>query len=395
MPPRVEAQVKRELLLWARKSAGLEVEAAAKKVPTDPGRLEAWERGDARPTVKQLRKLAQAYRRPLALFYLPEPPRDFQPMHDFRRLPGQVAGVQSPELRYELRRALNRRELAVDLFQAVRGTPKEFALSGDISEDPEALATRLRAALGVELGHQFRWRPGYESFNKWREAIERLDVLVFQLTDVEPSESRGFSVSQRVLPLIALNVKDSPAARTFTLLHEVTHLVLRSGGLCDLDDHTTRAPEELQTEVFANMVAGATLMPHDALLAEPIVRSQRGPEAWDDEQIKSLAEKYGASREAMLRRLLILGRTTERFYRRKRAQFQREYEERRDQREPGFAPPHRMAISSAGPVFVQIVLTNYHQENITASDVADFLEVRLKHLDKIEAEVFGRGGFAA
>jgi hypothetical protein len=54
-----------------------------------------------------------------------------------------------------------------------------------------------------------------------------------------------------------------------------------------------------------------------------------------------------------------------------------------------------MAISSAGPVFVQIVLTNYHQENITASDVADFLEVRLKHLDKIEAEVFGRGGFAA
>lgn len=395
MSPRVEAQVKPELLRWARKSAGLEVKAAAKKVPVQPGRLEAWERGDARPTVKQLRKLAQAYRRPFALFYLPEPPRDFQPMHDFRRLPGQVAGVQSPELRYELRRALNRRELALDLFQSVRGTPKEFILRADISEDPEALATRLREALGVELAHQFRWRPGYESFNKWREAVERLDVLVFQLTDVEPSESRGFSVSQRVLPLIALNVKDPPAARTFTVLHELTHLVLRRGGLCDLDDHTTRAPEELRTEVFANIVAGATLMPHDALLAESTVRSQRGPEAWDDQQIKSLAEKYGTSREAMLRRLLILGRTTERFYRRKRAQFQREYEERQGQREAGFAPPHRMAISSAGPVFVQIVLTNYHQENITASDVADFLEVRLKHLDKIEAEVFGRSGFAA
>lgn len=395
MTPRVEAQVKPELLFWARKSAGLEVEAAAKKVPVDPRRLEAWERGDARPTVKQLRKLAGAYRRPLALFYLPEPPRDFQPLHDFRRLPGKVAGVQSPQLRYELRRALNRRELALDLFQSARGTPKEFALSGNISEDPEALATRLRASLSVELAHQFRWRPGYESFSKWREAVERLDVLVFQLTDVESSESRGFSVSQQVLPVIALNIKDPPAARTFTLLHEMVHLVLRSGGLCDLDDHTTRAPEELRTEVFANVVAGATLMPHEALLAEPTVRSQRAPEAWDDQQIKSLAEKYGASREALLRRLLILGRTTERFYRKKREQFQREYEEWRGQREAGFAPPHRMAISSAGPVFVQIVLTNYHQENITASDVADLLEVRLKHLDKIEAEVLGRGGLAA
>lgn len=395
MPSRVEAQVKPELLVWARRSAGLEVETAAKKVPVDPQRLEAWERGAARPTVKQLRKLARAYKRPLALFYLPEPPRDFQPMHDFRRLPGQVAGVLSAQLRYELRRALDRRDLALDLFHAARGALKEFSLIGDISDDPEALATRLRGALGLELTDQLQWRHGYESFNRWREAVEQLDVLVFQLIDVEPSESRGFSVSQPLLPLIAVNVKDPPAARIFTLLHELTHLVLRRGGLCDLDDLATRSPEELRTEVFANMVAGATLMPREALLAEPIVASQRAPDAWDDLDIRSLAEKYGASRETMLRRLLILGCTTEQFYRTKREQFQREYEESRDQREAGFAPPHRMAIRSAGAVFVQIVLANYHQENITASDVADFLEIRLKHLEKIEAEVLGRGGVAA
>ena len=143
------------------------------------------------------------------------------------------------------------------------------------------------------------------------------------------------------------------------------------------------------------MVAGATLMPREALLSEPAVRYQGGPESWEDDQIKSLSDRYGVSREAMLRRLLVLGRTTERFYRAKRDQYQREYEEWFGNREPGFAPPYRTAISSAGPVFVQIVLANYHQENITASDVADFLDVKLKHLARIEAEVLETGGVAA
>ena len=43
-----------------------------------------------------------------------------------------------------------------------------------------------------------------------------------------------------------------------TVLHELAHVMLREGGLCDLDDHTQRAPEELQAEIFCNMVAGAT-----------------------------------------------------------------------------------------------------------------------------------------
>jgi hypothetical protein len=38
-------------------------------------------------------------------------------------------------------------------------------------------------------------------------------------------------------------------------------------------------------------------------------------------------------------------------------------------------------------MFVKLVLDNYRQDNITASDVADFLEVRRKHWDKIETAV--------
>ncbi len=90
----------------------------------------------------------------------------------------------------------------------------------------------------------------------------------------------------------------------------------------------------------------------------------------------------------MLRRLLILGRTSGDFYKQMRKKYAEAYEAREPKR-GGFAPPHRLAISSAGPLFVRLVLSNYHQEIITASAVSDYLEIRLKHLDKIESEVLG------
>ena len=87
------------MLEWGRTSAGLSVEEAARKVALSVDRLEAWESEDSQPTIKQLRKLANAYKRPLSVFYLPERPRDFQALRDFRRLPGQVAGRLSSAIR--------------------------------------------------------------------------------------------------------------------------------------------------------------------------------------------------------------------------------------------------------------------------------------------------------
>ena len=89
----------------------------------------------------------------------------------------------------------------------------------------------------------------------------------------------------------------------------------------------------------------------------------------------------------MLRRLLTLGKTTEGFY--------EEYRERyaqapNTQQGGGFAPPDRLAVSTSGLLFTRLVLGNYHQNTITASDVAEYLSVRLKHLPKIEAHVLGK-----
>ncbi len=37
------------------------------------------------PTIRQAQELARIYRRPFALFFLPDIPNDFQPLQDFRK----------------------------------------------------------------------------------------------------------------------------------------------------------------------------------------------------------------------------------------------------------------------------------------------------------------------
>jgi Zn-dependent peptidase ImmA (M78 family)/DNA-binding XRE family transcriptional regulator len=387
MPRGVEALVEPALLAWARTSAGLEVERAARRAQVSPERLESWERGDSRPTVNQLRKLGKAYKRPLAVFYLPEPPRDFQALRDFRRLPGRVTPPESSELRFAIRVAQDRRELALDLYEVIGEEPPRVAFAVTLADEPEHVATNLRELLKVRYQDQVRWTAGYEALNRWRAALEASGVLVFQAIDVEPSEIRGFSIYADLLPAIVVNIKDSVRGRVFTMLHELAHIALRQTGMCDLTEQAQIGTDEQRVEVFCNRVAGATLVPRDYLLLEDAVAVKRDLEGWTDEEIQALADRYGASREVILRRLLICGRTTEAFYRRKREELQREYEGAERRREGGFAPPHRIAVSSAGPLFVRLVLDSYHQDHITASDVADLLGVRLKHLGRIESEV--------
>lgn len=235
--------------------------------------------------------------------------------------------------------------------------------------------------------------------NAWRSALENVGVLVFHATTVAVTEIRGFSIGETPLPAIAVNIKDSPRGRTFTMLHELAHLMLHKGGLCDTLEEGGRHSEDQRIEVFCNRVAGAALVPRQLLLTETAVHGTPRLAEWRDEDIERLARRYGASRETILRRLLICERITNAFYDRKLRQYHEEYAQQAQQRPAeGFAPPHQVAISAAGPFFARLVLSSYYQDQITASELSDFLEIRLRHLPKIEASMVGqslRAGAAA
>jgi Zn-dependent peptidase ImmA (M78 family) len=212
-------------------------------------------------------------------------------------------------------------------------------------------------------------------------------VLVFQADRVGVDEVRGFSVPERPLPAVVVNLKDAYAARSFSLLHELAHIALNRGGVCLLEEAGAPRSDEDRVEAFCNHVAGAVMLPAAKLLAEPEVPARLHAQI-SDTAIDALATRYGASAESVLRRLVILGRVSRSFYQRKRADYEKRYEELRRRKRKGGAPSRaRLAVARGGRLFTRKVLEAYDEERITTSDVADLLGERVKHLDRIRAEL--------
>jgi len=67
----LEVVVEPRVLIWARKSIGMNIEEVAKRLNTGQDTVSKWESGQKKPTLIQLEKLARTiYQRPLAAFFL-------------------------------------------------------------------------------------------------------------------------------------------------------------------------------------------------------------------------------------------------------------------------------------------------------------------------------------
>ncbi|HMJ64849.1 MAG TPA: XRE family transcriptional regulator [Candidatus Binatia bacterium] len=395
MPRSIPALVKPALLIWARDRAGLPLEEAASKAGIESEQLRRWERGHDRPSISQLRKLGQIYKRPLAVFFLSEPPQGFDPQSEFRRLPGLTPQTESPALRLALRTALFRREAARELYERLNEPITECRVAANPNEDEELVGERVREALGITWEAQLNWPvqpPHYFALNTWRSAVERQGVLVFQTGDVELTEMRGTSIPHGPLPAILLNNNDAPLGRVFTIIHEFVHILLANGG------HRTSAmegrwlPEDRLLERVSNRFAAAALMPKREFLAE--ASNHPAAFAGDDEGLKRFANRIKVSPEAILRRLLSLHRVSPSTYRQKRQAWQR-----RSWYSPSLTaggPSIQVRrVAEIGRPFIALVLEGYQRNAVSSSDVADYLGVQLKYVDRIANELVTAPGAAA
>jgi Zn-dependent peptidase ImmA (M78 family)/transcriptional regulator with XRE-family HTH domain len=392
----VFANVKPEILLWARESAGFSLSETAIAMGKSEDALSSWEEGVAAPTIPQLRKLSQLYKRPLGVFYLQEVPKGFQVISDFRRLPSGQPRHFSPALTQEIRVAHQRRELALELLSDLDEEQKPFGLSFELTIDPEIAGQMVREFLGFSMTDMDAYpgdASGRKGFNAWRQRIENVGVLVFQAARIPSDEASGFALAYDVLPAVVINRKDVPVRRLFSLAHEFVHLALRKSGVSDLDIEAKRPAEDSNIEVFCNRVAAAALMPAQIFIAEPTIAAHGTAMSWTDEEIATLANRYNVSREATLLRLLTLDRTTRNFYQAKRNEYAEEFRRNkmleRDS-SPSKPIPRNMpqeALSNFGRPFVEMVLGSYYQDRLTLSEVSGYLGLRTQHVEKLQSKL--------
>jgi Zn-dependent peptidase ImmA (M78 family)/DNA-binding XRE family transcriptional regulator len=392
MQNRTEAIISPEILKWARERIGLDPDVAAKKIGVTKDKLTSWEKGKKRPSVKQLYTLAEKYSQPPAVFYLSEIPADEPLPHDFRQV-SDIPGYLDPALIKEIRRVQRLREEALGLLEEFGEKGLRSYPSVKLSEDPEEVSEKLREALKVSLREQFDWRDNSIARKTWTEKIEQLGILVFSSERINLNIFRGVSIGGAGIPVILLNGQDSDAGRIFTLLHELAHLAINSAGVCiPLDSPLDEKTIDSKTEFFCNRVASATLMPKRVLLEESEVNTADRKTEWPEDKLSPLALRYSVSQEAMLLRLLELGKTNQSHYFARRKEFYKEYELYRVRKKEKSAPvPYKYRVlNRIGRAYAKLVLNALYEDLITTADVASLTGINLKHMGPVEEELFGR-----
>jgi Zn-dependent peptidase ImmA (M78 family) len=391
MAASIPALVEPNVLRWARTSIGLTELAAARKLGLPDDRVAQWESGQAQPTIVQLRKAADVYKRPLGVFFLAGPPTDFDAMRDFRRHLGADSGQWSPELHGEYRRAQIQRENALELYELEAEEPPRGWKIEELPDDLEAAGGIARARL---LAHAPARLPigastPYEHLNTWTSALDEVGVIVLATArgGVATSEMRAFSLYYDELPVIVVNGADGARGRLFSMLHEYAHLLLHTAGVCDTVTDTRATTPDRRLEAECNALAAAILMPAGDVLANPlVVAREEQPEVWTYTDLTRAASTFGVSAEAFLRRLVTLGRSTVPFYLRRRAEFLLAYERDEERNKPGGGNWYRNTARDLGKGYVRRIADAYDRRVIDSYTAASYLNVKVDQIPRLAQE---------
>ncbi|MCC6348748.1 MAG: ImmA/IrrE family metallo-endopeptidase [Candidatus Eisenbacteria bacterium] len=381
MSPTPSIAVNPEVLRWAREESGYAPERVATRLHVKEERVRAWEKGERQPTERQLEELAKFLRRPLGVFFQSRPPQLVPLGAEYRRLPGVTPGQESPELRIALRQMLARRENALNLMEELGEKVETFPLRARLSEPAAEVASRLRRATGIDIDTQFAWPNEWRAWAGWRTAVEDMGVFVFVFPSVALDEARGLAILRDPLPVVAINSKEMPEARAFTLFHELVHVMLAAG-----NEEVPAIREQRSTEAwavverFGESVASHVLIPEQVLRAA--LPSQGADRAWSLSEIRALARRFRVTPLAMATRLRESGFMSWPKYnawRREWDGFVATLQPRRG----GFATPVEKAVNRAGRPFATLVLDALAANRITSVDAARYLDLKFEHFEKL------------
>lgn len=391
MPTASPIPVNPAVLMWAREESGYPVDRVAERLHVKSDRVQAWESGARPPTLRQVQELSRFYHRPLSVFFLAAPPQVSPPAAEYRRLPGVVPGQESPELRLAVRRMSSRRENALNLMEELGEPVTPFSLSARLNETPEIVGARLRAALAVDVAVQLDWPSEWRALNAWRAAVESLGVLVFQFSKVALAEARGISLLHFPLPVVGVNSKEQPEPKSYTLIHELVHVMLAAGHeeVPALKERRDAAQWEA-VERFAESVASHTLVP-ETTLAE-VARAERLPQNnWDIGDVRKLARRFRVSPLAMATRLRASGYFDWAHYQGWRRSWD-VWVASLPPRSSGFAHPVGQALTRNGRPYIQLVLEALGSNRITTVDASRYLDLKAEHFEKLRGALSARPG---
>lgn len=296
-PGAMRVEARPEIFRWARERSG---QSLANLHPRFP-RLESWERGEVRPTLRQLEAFAKAVFVPIGYFFLPEPPEERIPIPDFRTVRSELLEQASPNLLDVIYLCQRRQAWYRDYARVVGEEPRNFVGSVQTGDQVTLVADEMRRMLNFDLKARQNCPTWTEALRQFIDRAEDAGVLVMvsgvvgsnTRRKLDPNEFRGFALADELAPLIFINGADTKAAQMFSLAHELAHLWLGQSALSDVSPNSIPAH---RIERWCNQVAAELLVPLGVLQG---VLSRVEPLA----EVQNLARQFKVSTLVILRRI--------------------------------------------------------------------------------------------
>ena len=367
---REQFKVTPSVLQWARRRAGLSVAELAESFRS----YAEWEAGgEGGPSYPQLESLADKLKVPVAVFFFPEPPSTPPIEETFRTLPDAVLDELPSKIRLLLRKAkafqLNISELCNGRNPASRLITRDLSFS--VRGQVVAMAREVREYIGIGMDQQTRWSSDDDSLKHWRDALQ--DVGIFTFKDAfDAPEFSGFCLTDPVFPIIYVNNSTAKNRQTFTLFHELAHLLFATSGIDSEIELTTRPGNPARIEVICNAFAAEFLLP-----ASMFEEASRGLPA-TAATAETLAARYHVSRESVFRRFLDRGEVTQSNYEAAARGWAGE------RRQGTGGDYYRTKLAYLGRPYVGIALSAFRQNRISEVELAQYLDMKPRNISGLE-----------
>jgi Zn-dependent peptidase ImmA (M78 family) len=355
------------ILRQCREQMSLSQDQVAKKVKS----IHEIELGKKCPSYKQLDDLSSLYQVPRWVFIADRLPDEYQytTTPAFRTFKGSTL-FEDSKIRKLITRVEQYRDLFID-FRNDLDDPVQCFVQPDLDNinSIDSTASAVREWLSLKNNVHL-------DFSELKKRLQEKSIFIF-LTSKYPGWShidtafRGLAILHEIMPIIIINDSDSKNIQSFTLLHELGHILRKE----------TAIDGELgysQTEKWCDRFSGEVLMPASDRLWNTLSSCELL-------NIESLAKKFKVSTYVCLVRLRQLQRIEESDYQSHFDQLNKEYKESREKQKKAQGGPPRNRVKEVknqfGVSFINTVLTTWHHQEITLHKVVKLLG--LKHPQQI------------
>jgi Zn-dependent peptidase ImmA (M78 family)/DNA-binding XRE family transcriptional regulator len=388
-----KANINPSVLKWARESAKLTLETAAKHLTVDKNKIDDWEKGISKPTIKQAEKLAKFYKRPFAVFFLSKIPADFHTLKDFRKENSKPLSTATIFILREIQQKQSwLRDISIESGESKLKFIGKYSMNNSPSDVAEDILNTL------QINPAF-----YESDNilkKWIANAERKGICISRTSFIhshltlDSKEFQGFSIADNYAPFVFINSDDWNAPQLFTLVHELAHLWIAESGISNEIEPAIDIIDKLNpVELFCNQVAANALLPQSLMLEIDFNAFK------STKEIFNIAKKFGISSSALLVRALQMKIIDLKIYKKMRelvdTEFRsfekREEEKKRNlkEKETSSGPNYYLLqINKNSKLFTQIVLDSYRNGVIQAIEASNLLNTKINHFQKLEAQIY-------